>query len=49
MYIVIYPFTGLATNHCPENGLSHLKTIECPNVNNGNLYKHEWCRPKNMF
>ena len=22
---------GPATNHCPENGLDHMCTIECPN------------------
>ena len=26
---LIYPFTGPATYHYPENGLSHLRTMEC--------------------
>ena len=30
--IKINSYTGPATNHCPENGLSHLWTMECPNV-----------------
>ena len=29
---LIYPLTGPATNLCPENGLSHLQIMECPNV-----------------
>ena len=32
IHTLIYPFTGLATNHCPENGLSHLRIMESPNV-----------------
>ena len=32
IYTLIYPFTGPATNHCPENRLSHLQLMECPNV-----------------
>ena len=32
IYILIYPFTGPATNHCPENGLGHLRIMECPDV-----------------
>ena len=32
IYSLIYPFTGPATNHCPENGLSHLRMMECSNV-----------------
>ena len=31
-YTLIYPFTGLATNHTPENGLCHLRAMECPKV-----------------
>ncbi len=32
IYTLIYPFTGPATNHCSENGLSHFRIMECPNV-----------------
>ena len=32
IHTLIYPFSGPATNHCPENGLSHLRKMECPNV-----------------
>ena len=32
IYTLIYPFNGPATNHCPENGLSHLRIMKCPNV-----------------
>ena len=32
IHTLIYPFTELETNHCPENGLSHLRLKECPNV-----------------
>ena len=32
IYTQIYPLIGPATNHCPENGLSHLQIMERPNV-----------------
>ena len=32
IHSLIYPFTGPATNHCPENGLGHLRAMEYPNV-----------------
>ena len=32
IYTLICPLTGPATNHCPGNGLGHLKIVERPNV-----------------
>ena len=32
MHTLIYPFTGPSSNHCPENGLCHLRAMECPKV-----------------
>ena len=49
IFTLIYPFTGPATNHCPKNGLSHLRIMECPNVHIISLqlithrfYANEW-------
>ena len=32
IYTLICPLTEPATNHCPGNGLGHLRIVECPNV-----------------